>query len=89
MGRIRKSSNWTPEGEYFFVSGVILPPDDASTIKRVVTTIGQHPRVAALLVAKKFNVDLAALEGHRHGEEIVAAITSAGLEDIYASLLTV
>ena len=67
----------------FFV-GCYLAPDKASTIKCVISAIGQYPHVAAILAVGNFNIYLAAPEGNRCGEDIVAAIATTGPEDISA-----
>ena len=44
--------------------------------------IRQRPRGAALLVAGESNADLAAPEGNVRDEDITAALSTTGLEDI-------
>ena len=62
--------------------GCYIYPDYASTIKYIVTSIGQCPHGDATLVAGHLNIELVTLEGDRLGEDITAAIVTAGLEDI-------
>ena len=64
-----------------------LALNDASTIKRVVTAIGQLPLRSALLVAVNFNLNLVATEGSPCIEYIAVAIATAGLEEIYTHFL--
>ena len=61
-------------GLQWFIVGWYIASDCANTIKRVIATISQHPRWAALQVAGDFNTDLATPEGSNCGEEIAAAI---------------
>ena len=66
----------------------MLPrPDDAQTIERLVTALGDQPRGTALLVAGDLNTDLGATENDRRGSEIAAAMTKAGVEDMTAHFL--
>ena len=62
--------------------GCYIYPDYASTIKHVVTSISQCPHGDAPLVAGNLNKDLVTQEGDRLGEDITAAIVTAGLEEI-------
>ena len=64
-----------------------MPPDDAQTIERVVTALGDQPRGTALLVAGDLNTDLGAPENDRRGREIAAAMTEAGVDDMTAHFL--
>ena len=74
-------------GQHYFIVGCYLAPAGAVTIKRVVTAIGQSPFEAALLVAGDLNTNLATMEGSNCGEDIVAAVVTAWLEDMYAHFL--
>ena len=66
----------------------MLPhPDDARTIERVVTALGDQPRGTALIVAGDLNTDLGDMVCDGRGSEIAAAITEAGLEDMTAHFL--
>ena len=74
-------------GQRWFIVGCYLALDDAATTNRVVTDIIQPPCGAALLVTRDFIADLANMEGSNCGEEIAAAILTAGMEDMYVYLL--
>ena len=71
----------------WYIIGCYLAPDDARTIERVVTALGDQPRGTALIVAGDLNTDLGDMECDGRGAEIAAAITEAGLEDIAAHFL--
>ena len=71
----------------WYIIGCYIAPDDARTIERVVTALGDQPRVTALIVAGDFNTDLGEIASDRRGTEIAAALTEAGLEDMTANLL--
>ena len=58
-----------------------------ATIERVIAAIIQHPHRDVLLVDGYFHADLAALEGNRHGEDIVAEIATVRLEEMTAHFL--
>ena len=62
----------------WYIIGCYLAPDDARTIDRVVTAMGDQPRGTALLVAGDLNTDLGATDNGRRGSEIAAALTEAG-----------
>ena len=66
---------------------VTLPPNDARTIERFVTALGDQPRGTALIVAGYLNTDLGDMASDRRGKEIAAAITEASLEDMTAHFL--
>ena len=51
----------------WYIIGCYLAPDDARTIERVVTALGDQPRGTALLVAGDLNTDLGATENNRRG----------------------
>ena len=42
----------------WYIIGCYLAPDDAETIERVVTALGEKPRGTALIVAGDLNTDL-------------------------------
>ena len=42
----------------WYIIGCYIAPDDARTIERVVTALGDHPRGTALIVAGDLNTDL-------------------------------
>ena len=67
--------------------GCYLAPDDTSTIESVVAALKERPMGAKLLVAGEFNANLAEPEGDWRGENIVAAMSTEGLEDMSAHLL--
>ena len=68
-------------------SDVTSPPDDAQTIERVVTALGDQPRSTTLLVAGDFNMDLGETASDGRGTDIAAALTEAGVEDMTAHFL--
>ena len=47
-----------------------ITPDDAQTIERVVTALGDQPRGTALIVAGDFNTDLGEMASDGRGIEI-------------------
>ena len=67
--------------------GCYIAPDDAQTIERVVTALGDQPAGTALVVAGDLNTDLGEVDCDRRGAEISAALTEAGLEDMSAHFL--
>ena len=71
----------------WYIIGCYLAPDDARTIERVVTTLGDQPRGTALIVAGDLNTDLGDMECDGRGAEIATAITEVGLEDMVAHFL--
>ena len=71
----------------WYIIGCNIAPDDARTIERVVTALGDQPRGTALIVAGDFNTDLGEMASVGKGTEIAAEITEAGLEDMTAHLL--
>ena len=71
----------------WYIIGCYIAPDDARTIERVVTALGDKPRGPALIVAGGFNTDLVDMASYGRGTEIAAALTEAGLEDITAHFL--
>ena len=74
-------------GKLWFIVGCYLAPKNTATTNSVVVAIGQHPYRAALLVAGCFNTDITVKDGNSCGSEIVAAIATAGLEDVSAHFL--
>ena len=62
-------------------------PDDARTIERVVTALGDQPRGTVLIVAGDFNTDLGEMANDGRGTEIAEVIMEAGLEDMTAHFL--
>ena len=71
----------------WYIIGCYLSPNDAQTIERVVTALGDQPRGTALLVVGGLNTDLGAVENDRRGSEIAAEMTEAGVEDMTTHLL--
>ena len=75
-------------GEWqWYIVGCYLFPDDTSTIKSFVAAFKELPLGAKLLVAGDLNVNLADPEGDRMDEEIAAALTKTGLEDMLTQFL--
>ena len=72
----------------WYIIGCYIAPDDAQTIERVVTALGDQPRGTALIVAGDFITDLGEMESDGRGIEIAAALTEAGLEDMTAHFLS-
>ena len=71
----------------WYIIGCCIAPDDARTIERVVTALGDQPRGTALIVAGDLNTDLGEMANDGRGSEIAAAITKAGLKDMTAQFL--
>ena len=71
----------------WYIIGCYLAPDDAWTIERVVTALGDQPRGTALIVAGDLNTDLGNIDYDGRGTKILAAITESGLEDMAALFL--
>ena len=72
----------------WYIIGCYIAPDDARTIERVVTALGDQPRGTALVVAGDFNTDLGGgVVSDGRGTEIAAALTKAGVEDMTAHFL--
>ena len=71
----------------WYIIRCYLAPDNAWTIERVVTALGDQLRGTALLVAGGLNTDLGDTDNDRRGSEIVAAMTEAGVEDMTAHFL--
>ena len=71
----------------WYIIRCYLAPDDAQTIERVVTALGDQPRGTALIVAGDLNTDLRDMACNGRGTEIAAAITEAGIEDMTAQFL--
>ena len=74
-------------GKRWYIIGCYFSPDDAWTIERVVTALGDQPRGTALLVAGDLNTDLGDTTSNGRGTEITAALTEAGVEDMTAHFL--
>ena len=68
----------------WYIIGCYIAPDDARTIERVITAMGDQSRGTALIVAGEFNTDLGEMASDGRGIEIAAALTEAGLEDTSA-----
>ena len=71
----------------WYIIGCYIAPDDAQSIKRVVTALGDQPRGTAIIVSGDFNTDLGEMASDGRGIEIAAALTEAGLEDMTAHFL--
>ena len=69
------------------IIGCYIASDDARTIDRVVTVLGDQPRGTALIVAGGLNTDLGEMASNGRGTEIATAITEAGLEEMTAHFL--
>ena len=77
----------TTGGRRWYIIGCYLSPDDAWTIQRVVTAMGDQPIGTSLLVAGDLNTYLGATDNDRWGSEISALMTEAGVEDMSAHFL--
>ena len=51
----------------WYIVGCYIAPDDAQTIERVVTALGDQPKGTALVVAGDLNTDLGEMECDRRG----------------------
>ena len=71
----------------WFIVGCYLAPNDEATTERVVATIVQSHQARPLLRVVYFNTELTAPEGNIRGEDIVAAIMTARLEDMSVHFL--
>ena len=71
----------------WYIIECYLSPDDAETIERVVTALGDRPKGTALIVAGDLNTDLGDAESDRRGSDIAAAMAEAGVEDTTAHFL--
>ena len=71
----------------WYIIGCYLAPDNARTIERVVTALGDQLQGTALTVVGDLKTDLRDMACNGRGLEIAAAITEAGLEDITAHFL--
>ena len=67
--------------------GCYIAPEDARTIERVVTALGDQPHGTALVMAGGFNTYLGEMASDGRGTEIAAALTEAGIEDMTAHFL--
>ena len=61
----------------WYIIRCYIATNDARTIERVVTALGDQPRGTALIVAGDFNTDLGEMASNGRGTEIAAAITEA------------
>ena len=71
-----------------FIVGLYLAPDKNLTIEDVIAAIIQRTRRGALLVVGDLNTNLTAPEGRARDKVIVAAMATAGLEDINGHFLS-
>ena len=51
----------------WYIIGFYIAPDDAQTIERVVTALGDQPRGTALVAARGFNTDLGEMASDGRG----------------------
>ena len=63
----------------WYIIGCYIAPDDARTIERVITALGDQPQGTALIVAGDFNTYLGEMASNRRGTEIAAALTEEGV----------
>ena len=75
------------EARQWYIVGCYLVPDNTSMIERVVEALKERPKGTELLVARDINANLVEPEGDRRGGDIVAALATEGLEDMYAHFL--
>ena len=61
----------------WYIIRCYIAPDDARTIERVVTVLGDQPRGTAFVVAGDFNMDLGEMASDGRGTEIAAASVSS------------
>ena len=71
----------------WYIVGCYLSPKDTSTIDSIAAALRDRPWVPELLVEGEFNADLAQPEGVQREEDIVAALTAEGLEDMLVHFL--
>ena len=71
----------------WYIIGCYLAPENAETIERVVTALGDKPKGTALIVVGDLNTDLWETENDMRGSDIAAAMTEAGVEDMTAHFL--
>ena len=74
-------------GNWWFIVGCYIAPNNVATINRVVTAIGKRPCGDALLVSWEFNTYIATSEGSNQKEEIVVANATTRLEVMSAYFL--
>ena len=67
--------------------GCYIAPENTLTIEDVVTAISRQTQGDDMLMAENFNADLAKPEGTTRAEEIAAALSAYGLEEISAHFL--
>ena len=72
---------------WWYIIRCYLAPNDAETIERVVTALGDRPKGTTLIVEGDLKTDLGDAESNRRGSEIVAAMAEARVEDIRAHFL--
>ena len=71
----------------WYIIGCYIAPDYISMIESVVAALKERPWGSELLVTGDLNEKLDHPEGDRREEEITAALTAAGLEDMSAHFL--
>ena len=65
-----------------YIIGYYLSPDDTSTIESVIKALKERPRRSELMLAGYLNINLEDPERDRREEEIMAALKTAGIEDM-------
>ena len=63
----------------WYIIRCYLTPDNTSTIESVIAALKNRPRGSDLLVAADLNANLDKQEGYWREEEIMSALTAAGL----------
>ena len=71
----------------WYIIGCYLAPNDTLMIESVVAALKERPWGAKLLVVGYLNISMEEPEGYRREEEIAAALTMAGIEDMSAHFL--
>ena len=71
----------TEERQYYII-GCYLAPKDTLIIESIVTSLKERPKGSKMLVAGDSNANLYQPEGDWREEDIVAALTAVGLEDM-------
>ena len=71
----------------WYIIGFYLTPNNTSTIESVIAVLKERPQVLELMVAGDLNSNMEQPEGYWREEDIVAALTVAGLEDMSSHFL--
>ena len=77
----------TTEERRWCIVGCYLAPNDTSTIESFVAALKERPWGSEMLVAGYLNFNMVYPEGDQREEEIVAVLTTTGLEDKSAHFL--